>query len=66
MSTDTTTYVTPAEYLVAERESPTKRIFQGPGEIDESGTNTFKMPPNEAVATRRIGTFVTSTEESES
>jgi len=48
-----------------ERESPTKRLFEGPGDIDESGTGTFSMPPNEAVKTHRIGTFVAGAEESE-
>jgi NADH-quinone oxidoreductase subunit B len=40
-----------------ERESPTKRLLEGPGEIDEAGTGAFDMPPNEAVKTHRIGTF---------
>jgi len=40
-----------------ERESPLKVLFQGRGELDEGGTREFDMPPNQAVATHRIGTF---------
>jgi NADH-quinone oxidoreductase subunit B len=41
-----------------ERESPLKRILEGPAELDESGTGRFVMAPNGAVKTRRLGTYV--------
>ena len=45
-----------------ERESPTRRLLEGPGTIDESGTGSFQMAPNEAVGTNRYGTFVADDE----
>ncbi len=41
-----------------ERESPIRDLTQGRNEGDESGTGVFDMPPNDAVATSRIGTFL--------
>jgi NADH-quinone oxidoreductase subunit B len=46
-----------------ERESPTKVLLEGHGEIDEGGTRTFQMPPNQAVHTHRIGTFESNAED---
>ncbi len=46
-----------------ERESPFRRLAEGPGEIDDSGTGAFQMPPNQAVPTHRIGTFQRADEE---
>jgi len=43
-----------------ERESPIRDLTHGRDPGDESGTGIFDMPPNDAVATRRIGTFVDS------
>ena len=43
-----------------ERESPLKRIVEGPGVLDESGTGRFVMAPNGAVKTRRLGTYVSA------
>lgn len=40
-----------------ERESPLQRLAQGEIELADGGTGQFSMPPNRAVATRRIGTF---------
>ena len=41
-----------------ERESPIRDLTQGRNEGDECGTGVFDMPPNDAVATSRIGTFL--------
>ena len=41
-----------------ERESPTRRLANGPGDVDDSGTGKFEMPPNDAVSTHRIGTVL--------
>tara|TARA_R110002126_G_scaffold248226_3_gene391127 strand:- start:21555 stop:22223 length:669 start_codon:yes stop_codon:yes gene_type:complete len=43
-----------------ERESPLARILNGPTELDESGTGTFQMAPNEGIATSRVGTYQSS------
>ena len=43
-----------------ERESPVRRLTEGPEDglaERERGTGAFSMPPNEAVPTRRMGTF---------
>jgi hypothetical protein len=32
-------------------------LIHGHGELDEGGTRAFEMPPNQAIATHRIGTF---------
>ncbi len=41
-----------------ERESPTGRLAQGVLEGGDEGTGAFSMPPNQAVTTHRIGTYV--------
>ena len=49
-----------------ERESPVRDLTDGRDIGDESGTGIFAMPPNDAVATSRIGTFLDSEEGEES
>jgi len=40
-----------------ERESPLTRLAEGELEGGDDGSGEFSMPPNQAVKTRRIGTF---------
>ncbi|MCP3916066.1 MAG: NADH-quinone oxidoreductase subunit B [bacterium] len=41
-----------------ERESPTRVLSGNRPELSENGTGKFNMAPNDAVQTRRIGTYV--------
>ncbi|MFT4538804.1 MAG: NADH-quinone oxidoreductase subunit B [Planctomycetota bacterium] len=40
-----------------ERESPVRILTQGHGDIDDGGTGSFQMAPNQGVDTHRYGTF---------